>query len=902
MDPFTALGVASNIVAFVDFACRLFTETRDIYKSASGTTEQNLLLEDISRNVLDFSTGLSHCHSSQPRLKSISKQCEIIAKDLLETLDTLKLKGERSKWQSFRSALREVRKKSEIDRLADSLAKVQMNIVQYILSQIQSDNSETAKSIKQLEDFTRGLGTQTRCDLECMKDSIVEEIRGLIVDNSNSTKLHAVFEGQRNMQNIDAELISDVTGRIQRLSQTMKELEFITTEAWSSDDFLRSLHFQTILARQDSIAVAHGMTFSWIFNDVETSSSGKPARKFVKWLREEDGVYWIQGKAGSGKSTLMKYISNDNRLRVHLGKWAGEKKLFVGSYYFWSAGASLQKSQGGLLRTLLYNILSECTDLIPLARDTLATLGGFQSNKKQWGLEELLSIYRTVLSQRLETKFCFLIDGLDEFEEANQDHVDLLRTLRSLEVSPDVKLCVSSRPWTIFHDEFGDSPDRQLQLQDWTKDDIIQYVQDKFNDHKQFRKLKETDPDYEDLITQVSERAQGVFLWVHLVVKSLLEGFTYNDSVKALQNRLHGFPEDLYNFFQHMIDSIPKAYQVQAARTFRIATTAEEPELLMFYLLLDTAAENQLSGIFQWDKVSAFLEPQVIEYQNRMRRQLDARSKGLLEIYSDDSLSRYFKLRVQFLHRTVRDFILERKLFREDLIEGEKLHMLACQAALAQFKLTQYYLGYPYSKYLRLVFAYCQKAIEMPGSISDLLGILEKAKTYWGDSTDLPRVMEFYGLAAQYDLLLFFEQKREKRLLRSHLTNREERPILDYVLQGIAGHSRRPATMVAFLLENGARPNQPYGSATVWTRFLAKMKSEYFQKGTLPGAYREITQTLLLYGADTDEVVGDRDHQALRFAPKSRNPKDRHMLLRGRLGAAKSALAREKETMRTVKA
>ncbi|KAI1639303.1 hypothetical protein F4809DRAFT_657798 [Biscogniauxia mediterranea] len=868
MDPFAALGVASSIVNFVDFACKLFAETREIYRSASGTAEQNLLLEDISRNVLDISAGLSHCPSNQPRLKNISKQCESIAKDLLETLDTLRLQGEQSKWQSFRIALREIRKKSEIDRLADSLAKVQMHIVLYILSQLQNDNSEIAKSIKHLQDATRDLGTQAHQDLQHMKDSIVEEIKGLIIENSKSTKLHTVFESQRNMQNVDDELISDATGRIQRLSQTMKALELITTQALSSNDFLRNLHFQTILARQDSIEAAHGETFSWVFNDVEISSSGKPAHKFVKWLREEHGVYWIQGKAGSGKSTLMKYISNDHRLRLHLEKWAGEKKLYIGSYYFWSAGASLQKSQGGLLRTLLYNILSECTDLIPLARDTMAKLCGFQSKKEQWGLEELLSIYRTVLSQKLETKFCFLIDGLDEFEEANRDHADLFRTLRSLQVSPDVKLCVSSRPWTIFYDEFGDSPDRQLQLHDWTKDDIVQYVQDKFNDHKQFRKLKETDRDYEDLITQVSERAQGF-------------SFGYTSLLRA--------------YWKHMIDSIPKAYQVQAARTFKIATAAEEPELLMFYVFLDAAVENELPIVFEWN--SGLPEKEVVDCQNRMRRQLDARSKGLLDIYPDDSLSQYFRLRVQFLHRTVRDFILERKLFREDLIEGEKLHMFACQAALAQLKITQYYLGYPYSNYLRLVFAYCQKAIEMPGSISDLLSILENAKTYWGDPTDLPRVMEFYGLAAQYDLLLFFEQKREKRLLRTHLTNRKERPILDYVLQGISGHSRRPATMVTFLLENGAPPNQPYGSATVWTRFLAKMKLEYSKKGTLPRAYCEVTRIMLSYGADPDEVVEDCDHRVLKFAPKSRNPRERHMTFKGRPGATNRE---KKETMRTV--
>lgn len=43
-------------------------------------------------------------------------------------------------------------------------------------------------------------------------------------------------------------------------------------------------------------------------------------------------------------------------------------------------------------------------------------------------------------------KFCFLIDGLDEFEEVSKTHSDLIATLRILDASQNIKFCVSSRP------------------------------------------------------------------------------------------------------------------------------------------------------------------------------------------------------------------------------------------------------------------------------------------------------------------------------------------------------------------------------------------------------------------------------------------------------------------------
>jgi hypothetical protein len=45
MDPFTAFGLASNILQFIDFSAGVISEAREVYKSASGATAANTSLE-----------------------------------------------------------------------------------------------------------------------------------------------------------------------------------------------------------------------------------------------------------------------------------------------------------------------------------------------------------------------------------------------------------------------------------------------------------------------------------------------------------------------------------------------------------------------------------------------------------------------------------------------------------------------------------------------------------------------------------------------------------------------------------------------------------------------------------------------------------------------------------------
>ena len=73
----------------------------------------------------------------------------------------------------------------------------------------------------------------------------------------------------------------------------------------------------------------------------------------------------------------------------------------------------------------------------------------------------------------LSVRFCFFIDGLDEY---TGEHQDLVRTIAEFSRSSAVKFCVSSRPWNVFRKAYNNSRDRKLDIQDFTKRDIEEYI------------------------------------------------------------------------------------------------------------------------------------------------------------------------------------------------------------------------------------------------------------------------------------------------------------------------------------------------------------------------------------------------------------------------------------------
>ena len=129
---------------------------------------------------------------------------------------------------------------------------------------------------------------------------------------------------------------------------------------------LLSLVFPEMSHRELEIADAHKNTFSWLLRDMPSPDSdeggsvhpSRPWNSFIEWLRKGTGTYWVSGKAGSGKSTLVRYMIQNPQTLLQLSLWSSQDKPILSTFYFWNSGTPLQRSQEGLLRSLLHRVQS----------------------------------------------------------------------------------------------------------------------------------------------------------------------------------------------------------------------------------------------------------------------------------------------------------------------------------------------------------------------------------------------------------------------------------------------------------------------------------------------------------------------------------------------------------------
>jgi hypothetical protein len=406
------------------------------------------------------------------------------------------------------------------------------------------------------------------------------------------------------------------------------------------------LRFPSMSDRQERICKNHRATFDWIFQD--PSIIDKPWDDFVKWLSSDnsDSIYWITGKAGSGKSTLMRFISEDPRTTKHFKLWAKGNPLVIGSFFFWNSGTAMQMSRTGLMQSLLYQMLRDRPEhILKIFQTRWEAYDSLKGGSYPWTWTELKQAFQLVLLDK-SLRFFFLIDGLDEFDGQHRELVDLIISASKLS---NVKICVSSRPWLVFEDAFEGHP--SLLLEQLSYSDIKLYVRDKFEENRRYVQLRSREDTYAaDLVESVVQKASGVFLWVYLVVDSLLQGLDNADRVSDLQRRLELIPSDLEELFDKMLNSLEPFYFSHACQLIQIIRASQQPLTLLHLSFADE--DGPLSAIQA--KTEPLSEEQLLERVEMMRRRLKSRCKGLIEApvrqYGADS-------DVQYIHRTAKDFL-----------------------------------------------------------------------------------------------------------------------------------------------------------------------------------------------------------------------------------------------------
>lgn len=482
---------------------------------------------------------------------------------------------------------------------------------------------------------------------------------------------------------------------------------------------LSTLKYHGMQDRQGRIPDTYKSTFEWVLSEGRRSVQNWQMQSLRLWLESDEQVYWISGKAGSGKSTLMKYLCEPvstsqssptpkassvstrnlaktriSRCHPYLEKWAGSQELVLASFYFWVSDArGLQKSYAGLLRTLLYQILLARPELIPIvlpSRWEALSIFGVHPELSAWTdnqLQHALEVSVDALTTEKMSKVCFFIDGLDEFEGKSTDLVKLVQSLA--QQAPNTKFCVASRPWVDFQDAFDTNP--HLRLEDLNYGDIKFFVTTKLGENPEFAKLCGRQPQFaDDLVENIVSKASGVFLWVHLVVTSLLSGMSFGDRIEDLQRRLDLLPPDLENLYDRMLRGLDEFYLEHAAQLILLMEASTRSLPLIVLSLADEETVASLRKLPNSNTTAAMVDLRL----DSMTRRLNSRWKGMLEIdraTGAATTSGRAHRTVQYLHRTVRDFIQSDRVqqFLESSIKSPfDPHLQLCIA----------WCAYPYMK------------------------------------------------------------------------------------------------------------------------------------------------------------------------------------------------------------
>ena len=117
MDPISALGLAGNIIQFIDFGCKLFSKTKAIYKDGSLTEsiDMQVVTDDLRQYSEKLRQGLQSSGTQQlgfsedeKALLSMCDGCLQVAGEIDKALQALKLQSKPGKCKSFRHAIKSV--------------------------------------------------------------------------------------------------------------------------------------------------------------------------------------------------------------------------------------------------------------------------------------------------------------------------------------------------------------------------------------------------------------------------------------------------------------------------------------------------------------------------------------------------------------------------------------------------------------------------------------------------------------------------------------------------------------------------------------------------------------------------------------------------------------------------
>lgn len=565
-------------------------------------------------------------------------------------------------------------------------------------------------------------------------------------------------------------------------------------------------------------------------------------------------------------------------------------EVILVDYFFHDLGESQEKSFGGLLHAIVYQLL------VGFYTKDLATLSRLYKLLKphlSWDLtlreplpnHVLVRILHKLVAQCQETLRVYLfIDGLDECHGDHREQLDILIDLvrSSSDKTLSVRACIASRVETEIQLRLSNEP--TIAIHQFTKNDISAYVTSELRKEWDVmaRQRDGTTALYDsDLVDEVVEKADGVFVWVKVVVSQLVVGIEHDDC--DLYSLLADLPkdlEDLYSSILHKIDQklwpdtinflrfVQEHYGVRVHGHKFFVSNLDE----MSGAILDPMSAITCKAA--WEVGFTFDAASLPHNQRaQVKRRLQRSCRGLIEIGDTEDFP---NAKVTLLHRTVEEYLSKSLTFKEMVEKVDKnslkdpavalmamsLRLLKCYSQdsddvyddyrnwglkgfFAAVSSVEWSTGIPQTAYveeLDRVFClmdsdwttryYNQEAIEEEPSLG----------------TDILSLVVFHGLAIYLQHQIVTKGKGIIQTARG-------RPLLFYAIDALTQgmhYDRRQYQLNTFevLLNNGADPMETFNGHTPWSYWVCHITDwDGVVRLAQSDLYR-ILELMLEHGAD----------------------------------------------------
>jgi hypothetical protein len=285
-------------------------------------------------------------------------------------------------------------------------------------------------------------------------------------------------------------------------------------------------------------------------------------RLFKAWLDREKPVLWISGGPGSGKSYLSSNIIH-LLTQLHPQRVQASSRISI-AYYFCKDYDPELRSFNKALRTLAFQICQNDPIFAKYVAGVCKFPEDIRTTESLW--QKLFVEFYS--GQDVQSMVYIVIDGMDEaFEQERSGFLELLKSLQQGIADGQktrVQILMVGRPELSYDIENvleGNLPTISVNAVK-NSADIEQYVTTKVSKERNLRRISKALHD--EIVSELTKRADGMFLWVDLMLKEVAS----KHKEVQMRQALNEAPSGLFDTIQRALDRMHDELSIEDAKDF----------------------------------------------------------------------------------------------------------------------------------------------------------------------------------------------------------------------------------------------------------------------------------------------------------------------------------------------